>query len=88
MFDHLFHYPRVLARHQNAPMLIEREQFLEHCAAQGMARTTLTSLATELSVVAQRLEISGNGVPIGHQQIMACGPQKPSHAPAAARTYS
>jgi hypothetical protein len=26
MFDQLFHYPRVLARHQNAPMLIEREQ--------------------------------------------------------------
>jgi hypothetical protein len=51
MFDQLFHYPRVLARHQNAPMLIEREQFLQHCAAQGMARTTSTSLATELSVV-------------------------------------
>jgi hypothetical protein len=69
MFDQLFYYPRVLARHQNAPMLIEREQFLRHCAAQGMARTTLTSLATELSVVAQRLAISGDDGPIGHQQI-------------------
>ena len=70
MFDQLFRYPRVLARHQNAPMLIEREQYLRHCATQGMARTSLTSLATELSVVAQRLAISGNDVPIGHQQIV------------------
>jgi integrase/recombinase XerD len=69
MIDQLFHYPRVLARHRNAPMLIEREQFLQHCATQGMARTTLSSLATELSVVAQRLDIAGADGPLGHQQM-------------------
>jgi hypothetical protein len=52
-------------------MLIEREQFLQHCATQGMARTTLTSLAAELSVVAQRLDIAGDGGPVVHQQIEA-----------------
>jgi hypothetical protein len=37
MFDQLFHYPRVLARHQNAPKLIEREQFLQHCVTGNQA---------------------------------------------------
>jgi hypothetical protein len=60
-------------------MLIEREQFLQHCAAQGMVRTTLTSLATELSVVAQRLEISGNGVPIGLHQIVVAAERWDRH---------
>ena len=69
MLDQLFHYPRVLERHRKAPLLVEREQFLQHCATQGMARTTLTSLATELSVIAQRLEISGADEPVGHRQI-------------------
>ena len=71
MYDQLFRYPRVLARHRTAPMSIEREQYLQHCASQGMARATLVSLARELSVVAQRLEVSGDGGPIGHKQIVA-----------------
>ena len=70
MLDQLYHYPRVLARHRNALMLIEREQFLRHCATQGMARTSLISLANELSVVAQRLAMPGDGGPIAHQQIV------------------
>lgn len=61
MYDQLFHYPPVLARHRNAPMLIEREEFLQHCASQGMARTTLKSMATDLSVVAQRLAMPVDG---------------------------
>jgi integrase/recombinase XerD len=69
MLDQLFHYPRVLERHRKAPLLVEREQFLQHCATQGMARTTLTSLATELSVIAQRLEVSVADGPVEHRQI-------------------
>jgi hypothetical protein len=52
MIDQLFHSPRVLGRHRNSPTLTEREQFLQHCTARGMVRTTLSSLATELSSVA------------------------------------
>lgn len=55
MFVQLFRYPKVLARHRDAPMMIERERYLEHCADQGMAHETLTHLARDLLVVVRRL---------------------------------
>jgi hypothetical protein len=32
MFDTLFKYPRVLARHREGPVADARERFLAHCA--------------------------------------------------------
>ena len=41
MFNTLFHYPRVLARHRQGPSAQARERYLTHCANQGAARNTL-----------------------------------------------
>jgi integrase/recombinase XerD len=58
MFERLFNYPKVLARHAAAPLRTERERFLQHCADQGMAQGTLISKANELLVIARRLDLS------------------------------
>ncbi len=47
MFDRLFQYPRVIARHREGPMLLEREQYLQRCAAQGMAQASVIQQANE-----------------------------------------
>ncbi len=69
MFEQLYQYPKVLSRHREAPFLIEREQFLQHCADQGMAHGTLTHVANELLVIMSRLEMANTQQPITCQQI-------------------
>jgi integrase/recombinase XerD len=68
MLDQLFHYLGVLARHREAPMVIEREQYLQHCADQGMAQTTVIQRANALLVIVQRLDLAGGRL-ITQQQI-------------------
>jgi len=68
MFEYLFTYAGVLARHRAAPAPAERESYLRHCAEQGMARSTLVSVANELRVIAGRLDITDDK-PITHQLI-------------------
>jgi len=58
MFNTLFHYPRVLARHRQGPSAQARERYLTHCTDQGAARGTLLRTARELLVIAQRLDIT------------------------------
>ena len=58
IFDVLFHYPRVLARHRHGPLAQARERYLTHCADQGAARGTLLRTARELLVIAQRLDLT------------------------------
>ena len=58
IFDVLFHYPRVLARHRYGPSAQARERYLTHCADQGAARGTLLRMARKLLVIAQRLELT------------------------------
>ena len=58
MFNILFHYPRVLARHCQGPSAQARERYLTHCADQGAARVTLLLTARELLVIAQRLDLT------------------------------
>ncbi len=60
MFDTLFHYPRVLARHCEGPAANDRERFLAHCASGGAAHSTLLGLAPELLVIARRIELDGS----------------------------
>jgi hypothetical protein len=57
MFQTLFSYPRVLARHAGGPLAEERRRYLEHRAAQGTPRSTLLRYATELLVVASNLRL-------------------------------
>jgi integrase/recombinase XerD len=58
IFDVLFHYPRVLARHRHGPSAQARARYLTHCADQGAARGTLLRAARELLVIAQRLDLT------------------------------
>jgi site-specific recombinase XerC len=60
MFEILFHYPRVLARHVNGPLAEERRRYRDHRAAQGTPRSTLLRYAMELLVVASNLVLKPN----------------------------
>jgi len=58
MFEVLFAYPKVLARHQADPAAADRERYLTHCADQGAARETLLRIARQLLVVAERIDVT------------------------------
>jgi integrase/recombinase XerD len=58
MFDTLFQYPCVLARHRDGPLAQERECFLIDCASAGATRQTLLRLASELLLVARQIDLS------------------------------
>jgi site-specific recombinase XerD len=53
MHDSLFALPAILARYRSAPLLTERERFLQHCAGQGYTRGGLEKIAWLLRIVAQ-----------------------------------
>ena len=58
MFETLFKYPRVLARHREGPATDERRRFLIHRANEGAARNTLLRTATELLVIAKNIDVT------------------------------
>lgn len=60
MFDSLYHYPSVLARHRECPSAEDRDRFLAHCADDGAARSTLLRLAPELLAIARRIDLRGS----------------------------
>jgi hypothetical protein len=70
MFETLFQYPAIVARHRRDPFAEARERFLNHCASQGLARATLQHYAQELLVVAERIDIT-IGEAIGSSAIEA-----------------
>ena len=57
MFEKLFSYRRVLARHRDAPFAQEREAYLRHRAQQGAAKETLLNIARELLVICKKLPL-------------------------------
>lgn len=61
MFEQLFTYPGVRARHRAAPLGQERERYLAARAAVGLAPDTLRNLAQELRLIAQSLELPAHG---------------------------
>jgi site-specific recombinase XerD len=63
MFEVLFSYPKVLARHQTGPAAVDRERYLAHCADLGAAHGTLLRIARELLVIAERIDVT-DGNPI------------------------
>ena len=75
MFETLFRYPAVVARHQNGPFAEARERFLSHCYEQGMAHATLQRRAQELLVIAERIDITV-GEEIKPSVIEACRSSK------------
>ena len=68
MFDTLFHYPRVLARHVSGLLAEERRRYLIHRVAQGTPRSTLLRYAAELLVIASSLQLRP-GQQVGPPQI-------------------
>jgi site-specific recombinase XerD len=70
MFETLFQYPAIVARHRRGPFAEAREQFLNHCVGRGLARATLQRYAQELLVVAERIDITIGEV-IGSSHIEA-----------------
>jgi site-specific recombinase XerD len=70
MFEGLFTYPNVLARHQQGPESSKRACYLTRLAGQGAARETLLRIARELLIIAERLDLSA-GRRIGHEEIEA-----------------
>jgi integrase/recombinase XerD len=70
MFEVLFAYPKVLARHQAGPATADRERYLAHCAGQGAARETLLRIARELLVIAERIDVTA-GNPVTRSEIAA-----------------
>jgi integrase/recombinase XerD len=57
MFDQLFHYPKVIARHRLAPWAAERERYLTARGAQGDRPATLLRLAREILVIAHEIPL-------------------------------
>lgn len=55
MFNKLFHHPRVISRHANAPLAQERKTFLAHLASRGTPDSTLLRYARQLRVVSTML---------------------------------
>jgi len=53
MHETLFTFPKIVAHYHNAPLLVEREQFLQHCAERGYGRVALEKIAWLLRIVAQ-----------------------------------
>jgi len=59
MFETLYRYSRVLVRHLEGPAAEERDRFVTHCVEAGAARESVLRLASDLLLVAQRLDIHG-----------------------------
>ncbi|MDO8770605.1 MAG: tyrosine-type recombinase/integrase [Burkholderiaceae bacterium] len=59
MFENMYRYARVMARHLDGPAAEERDRFVAHFAASGATRDSVSNLASALLVVARRLDISG-----------------------------
>jgi hypothetical protein len=61
MFETLFQYPSVLARHREGPAAEERRRFLLYRANEGAAPATLLRIARELLVIANSIDITASG---------------------------
>lgn len=59
MLETLYRYSRVLVRHLEGPAAEERDRFVTYCVAAGAARETALHLASELLLVAERMDIDG-----------------------------
>lgn len=71
MFKKLFHHPRVISRHLNAPLARERSAFLSHLASRGTPGSTLLRYARLLRVISTLLDDKPHR-PITRQAISQC----------------
>jgi integrase/recombinase XerD len=66
MFETLFNYPSVLARHREGPAAEERERFLVHRANQDAARSTLLRTARDLLIIAKNIDVADSSAICNH----------------------
>ena len=78
MFETLFKYPRVLARHREGPVADARERFLIHCAQQGLARESLLRTAREVLIIAKHIDLT-NGTAISIHDVEAAADRWDAH---------
>jgi integrase/recombinase XerD len=81
VYTHLFTRDRAIHRYLTAPLLDERLRYLTHCAAQGMARATLRTIAWHQVATMRYLDLQ-SGAPIRQDQIAAAAKQWASRRPA------
>jgi hypothetical protein len=58
MLDEFLEHPFFLNRHRQAPLLKERESFLNHLQQQGTSRKALRNLSAELLQVVRLLKLT------------------------------
>ena len=78
MFETLFKYPRVLARHREDPVADARERFLTHCAEQGLARESLLRTAREVLIIAKHIDLT-TGTAISIHDVEAAADRWDAH---------
>jgi site-specific recombinase XerD len=67
MFETLFTYPAIRARHRSAPWAESRERFLVQCADQGYRQSMLQKIAWILLVLSQDADLCQSKRVTGHQ---------------------
>jgi hypothetical protein len=71
MFEQLFTYPRIRARHSDGALANERLAYLTHLARNGMSSNTLRSTADHLLNVADQLGLAHrSGEIISREEIL------------------
>ncbi|MBV8175792.1 MAG: integrase, partial [Verrucomicrobia bacterium] len=78
MFETLFKYPRVLARHREGPVADARERFLTHCAEQGLARESQLRTAREVLIIAKHIDLT-TGTAISIHDVEAAADRWDAH---------
>lgn len=86
MFETLFKYPRILARHRGGPAADERQRFLVHRAHEGAARSTLRGTATELLIIAKYIDVI-NSKAIGRHDLEAAALRWARHQKSRRRSH-
>jgi integrase/recombinase XerD len=86
MFESLFKYPTVLARHVEGPAADDRQRFLHHRANEGAARNTLLRIARELLIIATRINMT-TGKMIGRRDLEAAADKWARHQRRRNRSY-
>ena len=87
MFEHLFQQSAILTRHREGPLARDRERFLLHCAEQGMTRSSLSWLASELLMISKRIDVPTDGL-ITQRQIEAAADRWVQHQRCRGRSSS
>lgn len=81
MYAQLFTQDRAIHRYLTAPLLDERLRYLTHCAAQGMAQTTLRTIAWYQLVALRLLDVRSD-VLIRPEQVAAAAKRWATRRPA------